>query len=90
MGGHFAETLVRAGIGSITIVDHDALTPSNKNRQPIALDSTTGKSKVETLARRLRDINRHCSIIALDAITTANGDHEILTRQRYDFVVGCN
>lgn len=89
VGGHCAEALVRAGVGSITIVDHDVVTSSNKNRQLIALDSTIGKSKVEELARRLRDVNRHCCIIALDAFLSADDVEEVLTRQRYDFVVDC-
>jgi tRNA threonylcarbamoyladenosine dehydratase len=89
VGGHCAETLVRAGIGAITIVDHDVVSSSNKNRQLIALDSTIGKSKVEELARRLRDINRHCSIVALDAFLTADDAEDLLSRQRYDFVVDC-
>ena len=89
VGGHCAEALVRAGVGSITIVDHDVVSSSNKNRQLIALDSTIGKSKVEELARRLRDINRHCCIVALDAFLTTEDMEEVLSRQRYDFVVDC-
>lgn len=89
VGGHCAEALVRAGIGAITIVDHDVVTSSNKNRQLIALDSTIGKSKVEELARRLRDVNPHCRIVALDAFITAEDIEELLSRQRYQFVVDC-
>lgn len=89
VGGHCAEALVRAGIGAITIVDHDVVTSSNKNRQLIALDSTIGKSKVEALARRLRDINSHCCVVALDAFLTSDDVEEVLSRQKYDFVVDC-
>ncbi|KPI88934.1 putative ubiquitin-activating enzyme [Leptomonas seymouri] len=89
VGGHCAEALVRAGIGSITIVDHDVVSSTNKNRQLIALDSTIGKSKVEELARRLRDINKHCCIVALDAFITVEDVEEMLSRQRYDFLVDC-
>ncbi|KAG5477938.1 hypothetical protein LSCM4_05332 [Leishmania orientalis] len=89
VGGHCAEALVRAGIGSITIVDHDVVSSSNKNRQLIALDSTIGKSKVEQLARRLHDINKHCCVIALDAFITAEDVEDMLARQRYHFVVDC-
>ncbi|KAK7195747.1 ubiquitin-activating enzyme [Novymonas esmeraldas] len=89
VGGHCAEALVRAGVGAITIVDHDVVLSSNKNRQLIALDSTIGKSKVEELARRLRDINRHCIVVAMDAFISADDAEELLSRQRYDFVVDC-
>ena len=66
VGGHCAEALVRAGIGNVTIVDGDVVMTTNKNRQLIALDSTVGQSKVEVLARRLRDINPRCVVTAVD------------------------
>lgn len=89
VGGHCAEALVRAGIGRITIADHDVVSSTNKNRQLIALDSTIGKSKVEELAKRLRDINSACRIVALDAFLTSEDMEDVLTRQPYDFVVDC-
>lgn len=62
VGGFVAEALVRAGVGSLTIVDHDKVSPSNKNRQIVALDSTIGRLKVDVMAERLLDINPHCQI----------------------------
>ncbi|EPY25158.1 ubiquitin-activating enzyme [Angomonas deanei] len=89
VGGHCAEALVRAGVGRITIMDHDVVSSTNKNRQLIALDSTTGKSKVEELAKRLRDINSNCCIIAQDGLIMPGEVKELLQRQKYDFVVDC-
>ena len=43
VGSYAAETLVRAGVGQITIIDGDDVDPTNKNRQLQALDSTVGK-----------------------------------------------
>ncbi len=43
VGGYAAEMLVRAGIGHLLILDSDAVSVSNKNRQLLALDSTVGK-----------------------------------------------
>ncbi|MCR5297986.1 MAG: tRNA threonylcarbamoyladenosine dehydratase [Paludibacteraceae bacterium] len=57
VGGYVAEQLVRAGIGELTIVDGDTVSPSNMNRQLIALHSTQGRSKAEVMAERIRDIN---------------------------------
>ena len=45
VGGIACETLVRNGIGSITIIDNDKIEESNKNRQIIALDSTINMYK---------------------------------------------
>lgn len=56
--GSFAiEALARAGVGSLSIFDHDTVSDSNRNRQLIALTSTVGRKKVEVMAERIRDIN---------------------------------
>lgn len=89
VGGHCAEALVRAGVGAITLADHDVVSSTNKNRQLIALDSTIGKSKVVELAKRLRDINANCQILALDAFLGVEDMDDILTRMPYHFVVDC-
>ncbi|KAF5223424.1 ubiquitin-activating enzyme [Trypanosoma cruzi] len=89
VGGHCAEALVRGGVGRITICDHDVVSASNKNRQIVALNSTIGKSKVEVLAQRLQDINSHCRVTALDTLLLPEDVDDILTRQRYDYVVDC-
>lgn len=57
VGGYVAEQLARAGIGELTIIDGDTISPSNMNRQLIALHSTQGQSKAEVMAARIRDIN---------------------------------
>ena len=57
VGGHLAEALVRAGIGSIDLIDFDTVSFSNINRQIAALQSTVGKRKVDVLKERFLDIN---------------------------------
>jgi tRNA A37 threonylcarbamoyladenosine dehydratase len=57
VGGYAAEALARAGVGYLRLVDGDVVTPSNRNRQIIALGSTTGLAKTEVMAARIRDIN---------------------------------
>ncbi|MFO1371921.1 MAG: tRNA threonylcarbamoyladenosine dehydratase [Candidatus Competibacteraceae bacterium] len=57
VGGYAAEALGRAGIGRLTLLDHDVVSPSNLNRQLLALHSTLGQAKAELMAARLRDID---------------------------------
>lgn len=57
VGGNCIETLVRTGIGEITIVDNDVVSLTNINRQIVALHSTIGKLKVDVMEERLLDIN---------------------------------
>jgi tRNA threonylcarbamoyladenosine dehydratase len=57
VGSVAAESLVRAGIGEITLVDSDIIQPSNINRQVPALHSTIQRSKASVMKERLLDIN---------------------------------
>ncbi len=66
VGSYAAEMLCRAGIGEITIVDHDTIHPTNINRQLLALHSTIGRKKTEVLAERLMDINPQLKLHSYD------------------------
>ena len=57
VGGYVCEALVRSGIGSFDLVDHDTVSLTNLNRQIIALHSTIGKYKVDVMKERMLDIN---------------------------------
>ncbi|MBL7997652.1 MAG: tRNA threonylcarbamoyladenosine dehydratase [Candidatus Kapabacteria bacterium] len=57
VGSFAAEMLVRAGVGTLTIVDGDVVDPTNRNRQLPALASTHGQLKTEVMAERLLAIN---------------------------------
>ena len=56
VGSFAAEALARAGVGAITLVDHDTVSLTNLNRQLVALHSTIGKAKTDVMAARIRDI----------------------------------
>ena len=64
VGGHAAEALVRAGIGALDFIDSDVVSPSNLNRQIVALESTIGRYKADVMAERAADINPGCKISA--------------------------
>lgn len=56
LGSHVAISLVRSGVGSLILADHDVIEPSNLNRQGYFLKDV-GKKKTEALARYLKEIN---------------------------------
>lgn len=62
VGGFVCESLARAGVGTIDIVDNDTVALSNINRQIIALHSTVGLPKVDVMKKRIDDINPDCSV----------------------------
>ena len=57
VGSFAAEALARAGVGHFVLVDHDRISPSNLNRQLLALMSTVGRSKATVMQERIADIN---------------------------------
>ena len=62
VGSYAAEALARAGVGRMTLIDHDVIDVTNINRQIHALTETVGASKTETMARRIRSINPACDV----------------------------
>lgn len=64
VGSFAAEALARAGIGTLILVDHDTVCPTNINRQLHALHSTLGRPKTELMSERLRDINPVAKVYA--------------------------
>jgi len=86
VGAYAAESLCRAGIGELTIVDGDTLHPSNKNRQLAALESTMGKPKAEVIGARLKDINPKLKLHIIQDFIKDDKMIEILDKP-YDYVV---
>ena len=64
VGSWCAESLVRSGVGHLTMVDHDVVSPSNINRQLMATSATIGKEKVAVFRQRLLEISPDAEITA--------------------------
>ena len=87
VGSFAVEAIARAGIGNITIIDSDIVDKSNINRQLIALHSNVGLKKVDIMEQRIKDINPECNITSLNIFLTPDNINEILTSQKYDYVI---
>lgn len=87
VGAYSAEMLCRAGIGEMTIVDADAVSTTNLNRQLPALHSTIGKSKVEVMAKRLLDINPNLKLHCVELFVRDEKTAELLDSAPFDYVV---
>lgn len=86
VGGFTAEALVRSGVGKLTVVDGDVVSPSNVNRQIIADNLTMNKSKVEVIKERLLNINPNLEINAVNLFyLPENGDKIDLSK--FDYVI---
>lgn len=86
VGGQAAESMVRSGIGHITIVDRDVVDTTNINRQVVALHSNVGEIKVEALKIRLLDINPNLDIKAIFNEVNEKTIHDF-ELEHYDFVI---
>ena len=64
VGSFAAEALARTGVGTLILVDFDAVAPSNINRQLFALQSTLGRAKVDVAAARIADIDPDIRVFA--------------------------
>lgn len=88
VGGYCAEALARAGIGTIHLYDDDTISQSNLNRQLVALHSTLGSSKAQTMAARIRDINPDCNAVAYPMFYLPQNANCVDLSQ-YDYVADC-
>ncbi len=87
VGAYAAEMIARAGVGRMTIADADTVSPSNINRQLIALHSTVGRSKTELMAERLLDINPDLELRTVDRFIKDDETYTLLDSARFDYVV---
>ena len=86
VGAYAAEMLCRAGIGKLTIADGDKVQASNRNRQLIALHSTTGKDKTDLMAERLMEINPELEVIAINEFLHSENIERLL-EEKFDYVI---
>ncbi|MBT8130575.1 MAG: tRNA threonylcarbamoyladenosine dehydratase [Gammaproteobacteria bacterium] len=86
VGSWAVESLVRSGVGKITLVDGDTIARSNMNRQVHTLESTIGRYKVDAMQARIADINAGCGC---DAIRHHIGDENLrdILERGYDCVI---
>lgn len=87
VGSWCAEGLARAGVGSLVLIDSDAYSLSNVNRQLGALSSTEGKMKSEVMAARIRDISPDIDVTSITGLYCADErDRFFPEGVHYDYV----
>ena len=86
VGSFTAEALARAGVGSLTLIDHDTIDVTNINRQIHALTETVGKAKTTVMAERIRAINPHCQVREIRAFYLPE-EADSFFETHYDYAV---
>ena len=87
VGSYAAETIARAGVGKITMVDGDTVDATNCNRQLPALSTTLGELKTAVVAARLRAINPMAEIIEKPIFIENESVEKLLDEAQYDYIV---
>lgn len=89
VGSYCAEAVARAGVGKITLLDHDVVAESNLNRQLVALRSTLGQPKVAVMAARIRDIHPEAQLQLQQRFLHPQEAAAWVQEQRPNFVADC-
>lgn len=86
VGSYVVEALARAGVGNLTLVDHDEVSLTNLNRQLVALRSTMGKKKVLVAKERVEDINRNAVVNTYETFFGAE-TADLFDFSSFDYIV---
>ena len=86
VGGYVCEALARGGIGAMDLIDGDAVSVTNLNRQIIALNSTLGKSKVDVMKERILDIDGDIEVRTYECFFKPENSADFAFEE-YDYVV---
>lgn len=89
VGGAAAEAIARAGVGRITLLDHDTVNLTNLNRQLVALHSTLGRRKAEVMAERLRDIRPDLALDVRFEFLRQEQAEGLIRTGGFDLVLDC-
>lgn len=78
LGCPLSQTLVRAGVGRLTLIDHDCIDASNLQRQTLFFDDNLGQNKAIIAKQSLGKHNPMTAITAIDKRLTADNIADIL------------
>jgi molybdopterin/thiamine biosynthesis adenylyltransferase/rhodanese-related sulfurtransferase len=85
LGSPLALYLTAAGVGRIGLVDYDTVDETNLQRQIIHGQSTIGMSKIESAAKRMRDLNPSVQIDKYEVPITSDNALQIM--EPYDVII---
>ncbi|MCL2057151.1 MAG: tRNA threonylcarbamoyladenosine dehydratase [Oscillospiraceae bacterium] len=78
VGSFAVEALIRAGVGTLMLIDHDTVAPSNCNRQLHAMPENIGKHKTLLMAQRAAQINPNISVQTAQEFITPDNTAQII------------
>jgi len=85
LGSPAALYLAAAGVGTLGLIDHDAVDVSNLQRQVLHGTGSVGRAKVDSARERLADLNPHVRVETYTERLTAENALELV--REYDVVL---
>ena len=85
LGCPAAENLVRAGIGTIGLIDNDVVNLSNIHRQSLFSSKDVKKLKVNVAEKKLKEINPHTKIKTYKTRLSQNNIEKII--KNYELII---
>lgn len=85
VGGACFESLIRAGISNIVVVDGDLFEDSNLNRQILATNDSINKYKVDVAISKGISINKNINIVGIKEYLSC--DNIDLLEKDFDFII---
>lgn len=87
LGCPLLQSLSMAGVGSITIVDHDKISISNIHRQPLYSPNLVGEKKAIVAQKKMLELNPFIEVQAVDELVDASNVERIFSDQ--DLIIDC-
>lgn len=87
VGSYTAEGLIRAGLGSIVLVDDDRICLTNINRQLHATRKTVGKYKADVMKERLLEINPNAMVDSVKLFYSEQTSETFYEDAKIDYIV---
>lgn len=87
LGGVVAYELAAAGVGKLVLAHGGSARPSDLNRQLLVTYESLGKPRIDTMARRLLDLNPRLEIVAVGE--NVNEDNAARLVEQADVIVDC-
>lgn len=89
LGSPVALYLAAAGVGEITLVDHDLVDLSNMQRQIAHGMSTIGQPKVSSAKRAMLEINPQCHVNTINEALSESLLASVFESTAYDVIIDC-
>jgi molybdopterin-synthase adenylyltransferase len=87
LGGVVAYELAAAGVGTLVLAHAGNVLPSDLNRQLLMTHNWIGKPRIESICRRLLELNPRLNIISVNANVSDDNAAELV--EQADLVIDC-